>query len=58
MAYSKEYGVEPEKLTSGGNVPPKRMRRKKKGVKAEKEFPRNPKQKSMGIFDKILKAFE
>jgi len=58
MAYAKRnYGVKPHMLTSGGNVPPKRLRRKKV-VEKSPDFPKKSKQKSMGIFDKIRDALQ
>jgi hypothetical protein len=58
MAYAKRnYGVKPHMLTSGGNVPPKRLRRKKV-EKITKEFPSKSKQKSLGVFEKIRKALQ
>jgi hypothetical protein len=58
MAYAKRnYGVKPHMLTSGGEVPPKRLRRKK-AVAKEPDFPKKTKQKSMGVLNRILKALQ
>jgi hypothetical protein len=59
MAYAKRnYGVKPHMLTSKGEIPPKRLRRKKIVDKKPSDFPKKSKQKSMGIFDRIRDALQ